>query len=90
MTFRELALWRSSIIEQEKLEWRRMASLLSLTYNVNRGKGKQMTVSDFFPFEEEVSDEELSSNNDVMDLVARVEQLKDNLAKAQDNGEQTE
>lgn len=56
LTFFELAMWRKSIVEQEKLEWRRQASMMSLMYNMNRGKNsKKMTPTDFFPFDEEKS-----------------------------------
>lgn len=83
-------MWRRSLIEREKLEWRRMASLMSLTYNINRGKNKKMSVSDFFPFDEEISDEELKTNEDVENLAAQVERLKGSIANHNNDGKQTE
>jgi len=62
-----------------------MASLMSLTYNMNRGKGKQMSVSDFFPFDEEIGDDELSSAQDVEDLASSVEQLRSQMVNATKN-----
>lgn len=71
MTFFEFASWRASIVEREKLEWRRQSQLLSLIYNVNRGKGKKLGPSDFFPFdEEEVGG--LQSGEDVQDLAEKI------------------
>lgn len=72
LTFFELAMWRKSIVEREKLEWRRQASLMSLMYNMQRGKNsKKMTATDFFPFDEEKSSG-VNSKEDVEALRNRV------------------
>jgi len=37
--------------QQDKLAWTHTAHLLSLTYNVNRGKGKPRGWEDFYPYD---------------------------------------
>ena len=50
MTFFEYSK-RSEFTEfQDELEWRRWSQLLSLTYNINRGKGRALTADDFNPY----------------------------------------
>lgn len=68
-------------METEKLEWRRHSTLLSLIYNINRGKGKKLTPADFFPFEEE----EVSGINSKEDVDALVKQLEENQRKLKQN-----
>ena len=51
MTFFEYAEFSRSVEFKDELEWRRWSQLLSLTYNINRGKGKSMSPDDFNPYE---------------------------------------
>ena len=52
MTFFEFHSYSRSIEFQDELNWRRESQLLSLMYNVNRGKGKSLTPKDFNPYEQ--------------------------------------
>ena len=53
---------------------------MSLLYNINRGKNKQMSAADFFPWEEE-NGAELKTSEDVKDLAADVEKLRASFMK---------
>lgn len=52
LTFKELSFFTSSIIENEKLEWRRHSYLLAILANQNRPKGKSpVKADDLYPFD---------------------------------------
>ena len=50
MTFFEFHEYSKSVEFSDELEWRRWSQLLSLTYNVNRGKNRAMSPDDFNPY----------------------------------------
>ncbi len=71
MTFFEYGEFSKNVEFKDELEWRRWSQLLSLTYNINRGKGKAMSPDDFNPYEmmnKKVSEEEVDKE--------RIEALK--------------
>ena len=53
MTFFEYHEYSRHIEFQDELEWRRWSQLISLTYNVNRGKNRAMSPEDFNPYTEQ-------------------------------------
>ncbi len=71
MTFFEYAEFSRNVEFKDELEWRRWSQLLSLTYNINRGKGKSMSPDDFNPYEMM----EKQTNTEEMDK-ERIEALK--------------
>jgi len=79
MTFREVSYFTSSVLENEKLEWRRHSYLLSILANQNRGKGKPaIKPDDFYPFEVERQEVTKDDIDAVVDHLKNRRQRKPN------------
>lgn len=52
-TLAEVVLMLKAHTDADKLHWQRTAHQMALLYNVNRGKGKPLEWTSFYPYERE-------------------------------------